>query len=1751
MYMEEPIKMREGEAPTITIESNAVVDRWYDPEGPESAADYLTGELEVVIRAKSGCVIGEGGSEEWQGFNTLGVALKYSPLLEPYQWTDGEKAIDLTGTSVFDEMTNQQTLKDKNVTTAMAQVSGKTGEGGYLYFNVEANRPIVLKEDTVLAVVTFRYDLETVGPILAEDAAQWLTPVKSDDSTGGGTGDGGDAGTDGGETTRTATDCLIQFATVADLEDHSQLCELVYSSAYGENFDHFNTMYYSDPASGVGVEAKDPADGSVSIDYNRLNLSIDYNNVEEHKVNFSLVNRPSYNDGGLTLDDLATVLFYDWDDTLLGVLIVPRNGDARQVVNTYVHDNLIHPDLRDNTNYSSLARKDNYRGKYPSSGPAADGATDGTEVTDGDNYLTGKLDYAFFKRPMVQDKTDPNVWTQTTNADDDTKAQWDDKYPWIHGWAIVDYAHPENTWTTLGVGELTAYPTTTSTGGGYRELNDAPAQLTVSGQNFTFANFDFRRTNSLEPGSIYAVKAVYEPGTDLMSDAAGYRMITEPSYNKFNFLSAEGGGAYSVNVTFERAVLSVPNGADADATKLVFGVPRMREPVVRQQTTTDLRWESNEELGVNHNLPNASLDSASKDRDKTTYTKVDIINTEEVKISLALSARQNKVDYFLIDAYGLNFVSGGERSSSNFGREDASFDKDNYDKFSHAKADFTVDNYNYYVAGESEDRDSSGHYFDVVRFVDKNGSHGFVLYGTLNNLLQKASDLENKKITEEEFNNYVSADTMTDANLRADSGGSEPGFSTQAAMRQAIRDAAVAAQTHKGAADEADYWDATLGCARLTYHQLQWYIINGTLLDPVTADDANHILGFCHLHAACAATTSKKPKDWPDLIDAAGSSDPERQEAIGQLTAKEIEELTHLRTDANGSPYTKSTDFQRDIIDAVAAGCTSWDEIQYHIINKAVSSDDVEVSRANYWWYDGVTSVPMGSWSDLISAAKDAITAPTLPDGTAAGTRTAKLNRVESAFNSNASATGAAPIWVTITENLAATDEGDKFTDYDEFRSRFLDAMSDAKTAGVSNPSWFQIQYAILHHGESGYTFPGTTDPEFDTYWWHNGVTKIVDIESLLNALKANNTTILNLLTKEEVNGTPLYLRKDFAGSEFDSVAELITAIGDTTALPSDVNDWTTLQYYLIHNRTLDAAAAPGEAGNYYWWQNGGSYTAPTILSGNLNQMINAAFVSVYNGNTLAWDGLTANKLKATNLRKVAGFDIANTAKFSDLPEYEAADLAAFQASMEALVQTALASESHPHTPPALTWYQVQHYLNTGTYEADENNITDKEIVYWWPDGKNNPNVTVTTEFTRLIAAMRDFKAGTMTEAAFKAMIVGPASQSSNTKISLSVAGETNFYATAANLNSGKQGYTALQVSAAKTALTNLTKAISDAEIATLTWAQVQYALLYKGAYTTTPPIYPGDPTATASLFFAQPNFMMTVPIPLTPEEQLADLTQQISDITAAIQEDPTLLEDHLQQINELLAAADALKVLVSGEPVETLPGEEPSLDPTNPEEPGEPTDSETPTEPGEPTEPTDPEAPTEPGETTEPTDPEAPTEPGETTEPTDPESPTDPVDPTEPETPTGPVDPEEPKEPETGALPDFANPPEETPPLTEEPEGKGEDPDPPEETPKEETAEPAGSQTPEEAGEGGADAMKKEELTTPDVMTTAYRRQLTTRFNSLTRLRAWPWLEPLKLSGLNISRMSGSGTAGPPRPNVSRLSLDLSHIFAAGRITA
>ena len=139
----------------------------------------------------------------------------------------------------------------------------------------------------------------------------------------------------------------------------------------------------------------------------------------------------------------------------------------------------------------------------------------------------------------------------------------------------------------------------------------------------------------------------------MISNGYTYRLISKPYYNKLNAFSASNGGAYSVDVTFERASTNVEDN--------VRGVARMRSPVVRQDTTADLLWEEIEELQISHNIPNATMYEAYSGKSKTTYTKVDITNSEEVDVSLTLSARQNKVDYFLIDAYGFNFVVGGAR----------------------------------------------------------------------------------------------------------------------------------------------------------------------------------------------------------------------------------------------------------------------------------------------------------------------------------------------------------------------------------------------------------------------------------------------------------------------------------------------------------------------------------------------------------------------------------------------------------------------------------------------------------------------------------------------------------------------------------------------------------------------------------------------------------------------------------------------------------------------------------------------------------------------------------------------------------------------------------------------------------------------------------------------------------------------------------------------------------------------------------
>lgn len=969
------------------------------------------------------------------------------------------------------------------------------------------------------------------------------------------------------------------------------------------------------------------------------------NLVPAKNISFPVVSQMSFADKGVDLDRFSVLVFVDWDNTLLGTLVVPKYENVATLVNDYVTANFVHKDLKTPTaeQMASLAREDTYRGKYPYDKPRAEDDSAGAAFTVPESEikpLTGKLDYAVLRRPMERatddegNLTTANTWTQKLNADGET--YYDTNAAYAYCWAKCTADNYADTWTTLGsAGELESYA-----------VSDGAVAVTSTDANFEIADLV---TGLGKNDSTVFLKAIYEPGDSLLSRGYTYRLCTYPAYNKLNsgVNAAASGAAYSVFVQFERA-------NDDDGT--VRGTTRMREPYLRQQTTTDLRWEENEELGVKNDLPNASR-TETAGRTKTTYTKVDVTNTEVMDISLTLSARQNKIDYYLTEGYLGNFVAGGERTVTNLNRSDHIFTSANYDKFAKAQANFLVDNYNYYVAGESEEGDPDSHFFDVVQFADKSGSHGFVLYGTLNQLMEQATRCNNGEITSDEFLDYVSLDVLNDANLRRDQGGTaltiqdlaDPSiFPTSINVPQKLLDAAKAAATHKG---DDNYWDSRLDCARLTYHQIQWFILTENLLSPTVAEDSSHLLGFCHLHAACAATTSKKPKNWSEII-AAAQGDTDAQDTISQLTAAEVEALTHLRASSDGTEFKTSSEFKNAVVRAVAslnlAGqALTWENIQYAILHPAYSPADggpapiypSAAETATYWWYDG-NSVSFTSWEYLAEVVGHVINGINFPDGVR-HTPTAKLDRLESVFNTGFNASA----WVTATHNLAtvydkATDTPDLTGSFADFQTKLLNAF---RALGLS-ATWEQVQFYILN-GRAPGTGNAQDNAEMEGYWWKDGRFKVKDVETLLRAAMTPSGTAWTEFTLDDLYTQPgLQFRKSFAGekyvqAEFETFKSKVVAYTENGN--SRTNDWAHLQYYLLYGDAITSNTDLNRDAAYYWWQDGGDpvtvdFTSIMYQSGEslkspedradafATALAEAAFRAVYNGcEDSAFSGLT------------------------------------------------------------------------------------------------------------------------------------------------------------------------------------------------------------------------------------------------------------------------------------------------------------------------------------------------------------------------------------------------------------------------------------------------------------------------------------------------------------------------------------------------
>lgn len=1550
-----PTQAAADEFPEVEVQGNLVRDEF----------GFLTGYFELALRVKTPEILTDGVSADpkvYRTFRSLSLSLQYdTSVLTPVGWSwaadpalsfaDQNSDVPMDTSSYY--QTQLPTKKYDKVSTAAAQSGIVAGAAGsltqevldgklaLLFFEAETYKTVSFPDMTTLAVIRFYVNPEEVAKFaIAKNAT-----------------DGYDLSYQGTAVSKlsawteaaSGAGPVVSFAEDGDIYNAISPAQYALRYRSGDNEFYFVPSY--DPGNPntyetVAVDAAHSVTAPKTLNERILAVKAggtetdpDYysyttNLLPKDNLDFTLVSQLSFADSGSNIDNFITIVFYDWDNNIIGTQIVPKNKDVRQLVNDYVQQNFIHPDVVSAAPaVDSLARADNYRGKYPFSGPSPDGSTADT-VLDGAAYpLTNKLDYAFFKRPMEHTtpapdptlyplgKEDPDYqkdlaeweaspWKQTEDLNAAGTAAWDADMPYIYGWAVVpDPAHPNDVWTTLGMGELSDYNGANL--GGYKDLATSPAELTVSdGMAFCFADFNFSKTPY--QGNALAVKAVYEPGEDLKDNGFYYRLIKEPYYNKMNNLEAAAGGAYEANITFAR---------NAVVDGLVHGIARFRNPAVRQDTTTDLLWEENAELGVDHNLPSAT-EAESLAKTKTTYVKVSVDNGEELDFSLVLSGRHNKIDYTLREMYGSNFVSGSQRTDANPVR---------------SGTEFLINNYNYFVDGESDIADA---YYDVPSFAEKDGSHGFVLYGTLNYFMEQASLCNAGEITSSEYQSLITINAIKDANLRLPSG-DFASLVEMSGMQNAILAAAKDAKdNHYGV---SGYWNTERDCAQLTYHQLQHFINDyigsgsASLLSPAAADATQ--ISWCRLHKSCADANSGKPTNWKELIDAAADSDMDK---LGKLLTSEIEGSFRLRDDG-GANWGTTASFAGELIAgvnalmgmSVAKNDITWDLVQYYLDRNSLGNNVADMekySKENYWWYDGATSVPLANWTDMGKAVQEAVSsAVTMPDGSAAGARPAKLNRLETAFNANANTANpddTAAAWVAATENLCANNTGGKFTNFDTFKAELTAAWAAAGIAGVTTPTWQQIQYHILHKNDSGYSFPVSFDTtqqaEVDGYWWHNGGRKVTDLASMLTAAQkavGGDTTSWDAFTVSDLNTiSDLKFASGFDGSTYTSTdfASFKSAIEAYVAEPGaslTVPDWNQTQYYLIHSSLPVTSAPVSKEAAYYWWKSGGTPTEvsfattaakPEDMADDLAEaMLDAAFRATYNGNTVAWNNLTAAVLDAGRI--AANYAGSETDFTLDFAKFGSGDLANVKAWTVDLMQ-AIGGTSFAIPAPTATWMELQYALmNSGNYQSEADLIaagTD----YWWKakDTQGNPPAV---DFAALDGYIQALAANP-----------GDATALANLK-------DWFTPAKAANMGFTLDGMTPVDA-ATLSAIPWETFNYGLFLAGPVTWNQIEYVFIspmimgvYDFADDATAGMWTGgfgilDPSG--SWTFSTSMQSMALYTAQSPVEQMAVLTAQLAALAQAIQEQPELAETYAQQIQELLAAVEALKAAL-----EAVPGPE------------------------------------------------------------------------------------------------------------------------------------------------------------------------------------------------------------------------------------
>ena len=521
--------------------------------------------------------------------------------------------------------------------------------------------------------------------------------------------------------------------------------------------------------------------------------------------------------------------------------------------------------------------------------------------------------------------------------------------------------------------------------------------------------------------------------------------------------------------------------------------------------------------------------------------------------------------------------------------------------------------------------------------------------------------------------------------------------------------------------------------------------------------------------------------------------------------------------------------------------------------------------------------------------------------------------------------------------------------------------------------------------------------------------------------------------------------------------------------------DWDYFQYYLAHNRTMPTGAfAVNNEKPYYWWKGGKdaekvSFTLDDSTGGNDEEknklradalaaaMSDAAFRSLYNGNTKAWDDLTAVVVESGRLVKSYGTEQT----FTDLPKLsDGPEITALITAVEGLLQSKIATTVPPvpYPMPVLTWEEIQDALFT------DQNMKDaaKKDEYWWkekdnkPSQKNDPWV----DFQMLVG-----KVGALADAINVAMndpnyTWDPANDPlTATEVADLRASFTPDIAKNIGLVSASGG------ELTQADLDNITWEWFDYNTAgcydsgsfVITWAQIQDAII--SAWLN------DDATAQGTISgmgITDPSTAWPISLSMrktmakrapTLSSQMTASEDQLAAYTEAIRENPELVQRYEEELEKLLAAAKELEAAVNdarGEAEAPAPSAEPTQSPV-------PAESAAPAASSEPAEsPAETPVP-QPSETSRPTETSKPVETSQPTVTPEPEEtelprPTETPEPeeTEPPRPAGTPEPEETQKPAETPEPDPV-------PEQEEPNSSGGTAQPPDSggTPNQETAQP------------------------------------------------------------------------------------------------